>query len=451
MARKRRSSFPTTVHPCLLAGLGRLLHRVAMKILLVGAGGREHALARKIAEDDPTSTLWCAPGNPGTGLHATNVPIPASDVPGLLRFAREEAADLTVVGPEQPLAEGLADAFAGAGLAVFGPTAAAAQIEASKAFAKVLMRDEGVPTAAFSVFREVAPARRFAAGLDPPVVVKASGLAGGKGAIICDTHADAERVIVELLEDATLGEAGAEIVIEEFMRGPELSVFFLADGHSAVPFASARDHKRRFEGDRGPNTGGMGAFSPVPEATPELIDRVRRDIAEPVLASLAARGTPYRGILYAGLMLTQEGPRVVEFNCRLGDPEAQVVLPRMTGSLLEAMDVVGRGGRVDGWDPGTTSRSALTTVVVSGTYPGPVSRGLPIDLPSDLEGPDLHVYHAGTATVDGRLVTAGGRVFGVTGLGDSVAEAGARSRAGAARIGFDGAAWRGDIGRSSAD
>ncbi len=422
-----------------------------MNLLVVGSGGREHALVRKLAGDAPDATIYCAPGNPGTAQHGINVPILAGDVSGLVRFARAESIDLTVVGPEQPLAEGLADAFIASGLRVFGPIAAAARLEASKAFSKRLMEECGIPTAGFGVFDEPDAARAFAAGLDAPLVVKASGLAGGKGAVVCADHAEAESTISDLMERQTLGAAGAEVVIEEFMEGEELSVFFITDGAEAVALAPARDHKRRFPGDLGPNTGGMGAFSPVHGADDALLERIRREIAEPVLAGLAERGFPYRGFLYAGLMLTSEGPKVIEFNCRLGDPETQVVLPLLVDGLLEPLLAVGRGASLDGWSPAAPTRAALTTVVVSGSYPGKVTTGLPIDLPAKLDGPDVHVYHAGTAMENGRLVTAGGRIFGVTGIGSDLAEAAERSRDVAARIRFEGADWRPDIGHSEID
>jgi len=419
-----------------------------MNLLVIGGGGREHALVRKLAADAPDAAVLCAPGNPGTALHGRNVPVGSGDHGILVRLARDEGVDLTIVGPEQPLADGLVDAFEAEGLPIFGPSAAAARIEASKAFAKRLMRDCGVPTAGFRVFRDPDLAREFAAGLEPPIVVKASGLAGGKGAIVCADHGEVGSAIYGLMVEGAFGEAGEEVVIEEFMRGEELSVFFVTDGRTAVPLAPARDHKRRFAADEGPNTGGMGAFAPVPGVDGELVDRVRREIAEPVLAGLADRGAPYRGFLYAGLMLTDEGPKVIEFNCRLGDPEAQVVLPLMRDSLLEPLAAVASGGGLDGWRPEAPAAFALTTVVVSGGYPGPIETDLPIELPDDLEGPDLHVYHAATRLDDGRLVTAGGRVFSVTGIGPDLATAGERSRDAAGRIRFAGADWRPDIGRS---
>ena len=419
-----------------------------MNLLVIGGGGREHALARKLAEDAPGATVLCAPGNPGTARHGRNIPVGTTDHGILVRLARDENVDLTIVGPEQPLAHGLVDAFAAEGLPIFGPSAAAARIEASKAFAKRLMEECGVPTAAFRVFSDPDEAQAYAAELEPPIVVKASGLAGGKGAIICGDHGEAGSAIYGLMVEGAFGAAGDEVVIEEFMRGQELSVFFVTDGRTAVPLAPARDHKRRFAGDQGPNTGGMGAFAPVPGIDAALIDRVRREIAEPVLAGLAERGATYRGFLYAGLMLTDDGPKVVEFNCRLGDPEAQAVLPLMRDSLLEPMAAVAGGGELDGWRPAPPAGNALTTVVVSGAYPGPVEVDLPIELPPDIEGSDVHVYHAATRIDDGRLVTSGGRVFAVTGLGPDLETAGERSRAAAARIRFGGADWRPDIGRS---
>jgi phosphoribosylamine--glycine ligase len=419
-----------------------------MKILVIGAGGREHALAAKLREDAPSVDLFIAPGNPGTSALGRNVPIPVSDLAGLAAFAESETIDLTVVGPEQPLADGIAEVFAALGLPLFGPSGTAARIEASKAFAKRLMFECGVPTADFEIFTEAESACNYVSGLEPPIVVKASGLAGGKGAIICDSRSRAENTVREMLVGGRFGKAGREVVVEEYMTGEELSVFFLTDGEKAVPLVPSRDHKRRFEGDRGPNTGGMGAYAPVADGTEELLERVRREIAEPVLRGLAERGCPYRGFLYAGLMLTNAGPRVVEFNCRMGDPEAQAVLPLTSGSLLEPMAAVARGESLGDWVPGRTALSALVTVVVSRGYPGSYPTGLPVDVPEDLEGPDVRVYHAGTALSDGRLVTSGGRVFGVTGLGPSLAEAASRSRAAASRIRFEGAAWRSDIGHS---
>lgn len=419
-----------------------------MRILIVGGGGREHALAAKLRADAPQATLFTAPGNPGTESLGTNVPLSSDDLSGLASFADGERIDLTVVGPEAPLAAGIAAVFADRRLPLFGPGREAARIESSKAFAKALMRDSGVPTADFRTFREAQPALEYLSTREMPVVVKASGLAAGKGAIVCEDRREAESAVRDMLIGDVFGEAGHEIVIEEFLHGRELSVFFLTDGATAIPLVASRDHKRRFEGDRGANTGGMGAYAPVADGTPELIDRVRREIAEPVLEALARHGCPYRGFLYAGLMLTAEGPRVIEFNCRMGDPEAQVVLPLTRSGLAEPMLAIARGETISGWTAEATGDSALCTVVVSGGYPGPHDTGIPIWIPADLEGPGVRLFHAGTASRDGQLVTAGGRVFGVTGVGPTLAEAAIRSREAASLIRFEGAGWRSDIGHS---
>lgn len=418
-----------------------------MKILVVGSGGREHALAAKLRADAPDADLYVAPGNPGTESVATNVPIASGALDELASFAEGEAVDLTVVGPEAPLAEGLADRFRERGLPVFGPGRDAARIEASKAFAKRLMREHGVPTADFRTFDDPDAARAWIAGRGAPIVVKASGLAAGKGALVCETTGEADRAVDRIMVERRFGEAGDRLVVEEFLEGRELSVFFLADGESAVPLLPSRDHKRARDGGEGPNTGGMGAYAPVEDGTPELVEEVRRTIALPVLEALAEAGSPYRGFLYAGLMLTDEGPKVVEFNCRLGDPEAQVVLPLTRSSLVEPMEAVARGDGLSGWEPDVRSGAALITVLASGGYPTDYDTGFPITLPDDLEGPCVRIYQAGTARQDGQLVTDGGRVLGAVGLGASLQAAGERSRAAAGRIEFRGARWRRDIGR----
>ncbi len=405
-------------------------------------------MAAAIRSTAPGVELLIAPGNPGTAQLGRNVEVAADDVPGLVALARAERAGLTIVGPEAPLAAGIGDAFAAERLPLFGPSAAAARIESSKAFAKQLMFDEGVPTAEFEVFTDPDAALDYVRSGSGPVVVKASGLAAGKGAIVCSDREEAEQAVREVMVDRRFGSAGDELVVEEFMEGEELSVFFLSDGVTAVPLVPSRDHKRLLEGDLGPNTGGMGAYSPVRGADADLIDRIRTEVAEPVLAGLASRGSPYQGFLYAGLMLTADGPKVIEFNCRLGDPEAQVVLPLTRSDLVEPMDAVARGGSLGGWTPDLSPGAALVTVVVSGGYPGSYPKGIPIEIPTDLEESSVHLYHAGTALGPDGLVTAGGRVFGATGIGADLAEAAARSRDAAARIRFDGATWRNDIGRS---
>ena len=419
-----------------------------MNILIVGSGGREHAIAAKLRREDPTGSIWVAPGNPDTDGPGRNVQLSVSDLGGLAEFASEKAVDLTVVGPEQPLAEGIAEVFAARGLPLFGPSADAARLESSKSFSKKLMRDCGVPTAGFEIFTDYDRAAGYVSGLEPPIVVKASGLAAGKGAIVAESVDEALEALRQMLVEDRFGESGREVVIEDFMPGEELSVFFLSDGENAVSLVSSRDHKRRFEGDAGPNTGGMGAYAPVVDGTPELIERVRCEVAIPVLQGMAERGHPYRGFLYAGLMLTPQGPKVVEFNCRLGDPEAQVVLPLTSADLAGPMAAVARGESLGDWSAGDSHGAALVTVVVSGGYPGSYPKDLPIEIPEDLETEDVHVYHAGTARQDGRLVTAGGRVLGITGLGEDLRSAARRSREAAARVRFEGAAWRSDIGHS---
>ncbi len=416
-----------------------------MKLLVVGGGGREHAIADKLRRDLPEGTIFAAPGNPGTEAVAASVPVDTRDLESLAAFAADERVDLTVVGPEVPLADGIVDLFDDRDLPIFGPIRAAAQLESSKAFAKELMRDVGVPTAAFGVFNDPERAAGYLQELEPPVVVKASGLAAGKGVIICESLEEARRAVEEIL-GGRFGEAGRDVVVEEFLRGEELSVFFITDGERAVPLVSARDHKRLQEGDRGPNTGGMGAFAPVPGIGSELVETVRRTVAIPVLEELAARGIPYRGFLYVGLVLTPDGPKVLEFNCRLGDPEAQVVLPLTRGNLVEPMTAIARGEGLSDWQLPSPAGFALVTVLASGGYPESYPRGLPITVPDGIESERLRVYHAGTATRDGQLVTAGGRVLGVTGIGDSLTEAGERSRAAAGAIEFENKHWRRDIG-----
>ncbi|MBT8462383.1 MAG: phosphoribosylamine--glycine ligase, partial [Gemmatimonadetes bacterium] len=326
-----------------------------MNILIVGSGGREHAIAAKLRRDDPGASIYVAPGNPGTDGPGQNVPLSASDLGGLADFASDHAIDVTVVGPEQPLADGIAEVFEARGLPLFGPSRRAARLESSKVFSKQLMRDCGVPTAGFEIFTEYGRAADYVTGIEPPIVVKASGLAAGKGAVVAESVDDALTALREMLVEDRFGEAGREVVVEEFMPGAELSVFFLTDGENAVPLVPSRDHKRRFEGDRGPNTGGMGAYAPVADGTAELVEQARREVADPILRGMAERGYPYRGFLYAGLMLTPEGVKVVEFNCRLGDPEAQVVLPLTGAGLAEPMAAIARGESVAGWTAGVST------------------------------------------------------------------------------------------------
>lgn len=414
-----------------------------MKLLVVGSGGREHALCWALRREQPHATLYCAPGNPGTATLATSVPLAADDLANLTAFATREQVDLTVVGPEAPLAAGLADALRGAGLRVFGPLASAARIEASKAFAKEVMEAAGVPTAASRTFTELAAAQAYVAAHPEPLVVKASGLAAGKGAVVCATRAEAAAVVQEMLGDRRFGEAGATIVVEAFLEGEELSVLAITNGREVRLLPAAQDHKRLGEGDRGPNTGGMGAYAPVALATPALLARVERDVLLPTLAELERRGAPFRGVLYAGLMIGPDGgPSVVEFNCRLGDPETEAVLPLVTGGLLDCLMAAADGLPLP---PLTVSaQSAVTTVLAAAGYPDTPAKGAAITLP---EGLDALVFHAGTTRDEaGTLRTSGGRVLAVTAVADTFAVAQAKSRAAAEQVAFEGKQFRRDIG-----
>jgi len=419
-----------------------------MRVLIVGNGGREHALLWKLRRDAPGAELFITRGNGGTGELATSLPLDPGDMPALAAWCRAHAIDLVVVGPEAPLAAGLVDVLESYGVPAFGPTRKAARIESSKSYAKSLMARAGVPTAAFATFTETAPALAWIRERGAPIVVKASGLAAGKGAVVCGTVAEAVAAVRSMLEEESFGAAGNEVVVEEFMAGEELSVFAVCDGEHAVQLPPAQDHKRIGEGDTGPNTGGMGAYAPVSPGTPALLERVEREIFAPTLAALQEDDSAFRGLLYAGLMLTPDGPKVVEFNCRFGDPETQVVLPLLEANLLDALVAVARGESVAGWEPRARAGAALTTVLAAGGYPGAVGKGAPISIPAGLAGrEEVLVFHAGTAlSPEGALVTNGGRVLAVTGLGASLAEAGAQSRAAAAAIEFDGKQYRRDIG-----
>jgi phosphoribosylamine--glycine ligase len=419
-----------------------------MKILVVGNGGREHALLWKLRQDAPTAELYVTRGNGGTGVLATSLPLDPGDMPAIAAWCRTQGVDLVVVGPEGPLAEGLVDVLASYDVPAFGPTRSAARIESSKAYAKQLMRRAGVPTAEFATFSELRPAAAWIRERGAPIVVKASGLAAGKGALVCATVEEAVAAAQSMLEHQSFGAAGNEVVVEEFMAGEELSVFAVCDGEHAITLLAAQDHKRIGEGDTGPNTGGMGAYAPVSLGTPELLERVQREIFDPTLAAMRDDDSTFRGLLYAGLMLTTAGPRVVEFNARFGDPETQVVLPLLEASLLDALLAVARGQSVAGWTPRARSGAALTTVLAAGGYPGAVDKGAPIMVPAGVDArEDIIVFHAGTApAANGSPVTSGGRVLAVTGLGATLAEAAAASRAGAAAIHFAGKQYRRDIG-----
>jgi len=422
-----------------------------MRILLVGGGGREHALAWKLAQSPRLTELLAAPGNPGIARHARCVPIKDDAIDDLVALATRERVDLVVVGPELPLSLGLVDRCRAAGIAAFGPTAAAARIESSKVFAKDLMLRHGIPTARFQTFDRADAARAFCRELGAPLVVKADGLAAGKGAIVCRTLEEADRAIALCLEDRAFGASGLTVVIEEFMEGEEASFFIVSDGRSGLPLAAAQDHKTVFDGDRGPNTGGMGAYSPAPIVDEAMAGRVMREIALPVLDAMAREGAPFAGFLFVGLMIDAKGPRVVEFNCRFGDPECQAVLPRLDADLVPVLEAVAHGRGLPGALP-WRAEASVCVVMASGGYPGAYRTGLPIaglDAEGGLSG--ANVFHSGTARRDGALVTGGGRVLGVQALGADVAEAIARAYAAAERVRFEGAHYRRDIGQRAVE
>jgi phosphoribosylamine--glycine ligase len=417
-----------------------------MRILVVGGGGREHALAWKLARSPSVEAVWCAPGNPGIAEVATCVPVAADDLKALARFARDQAIDVTVVGPELPLTLGLVDRFADDGLRAFGPTAAAARLEGSKVFAKELLRALRVPTAFFGAFDDPDQAARFIDEVGAPVVVKADGLAAGKGVFICTTVADAKDAVGQVMGQRLFGDAGARVVVEEFLEGEELSFMAITDGDTVLPLAESQDHKRVFDGDRGPNTGGMGAYSPVPIMTPALRDHVMRDIMEPVVDGLARQGARYTGVLYAGLMVHEARAKVLEFNVRFGDPEAQVLMMRLTSDLAVLIDAACDGSLAEAtveWDP----RAAACVVLAAEGYPGTVEKGRAISgLDRLRDWRDGMVFHAGTRREADRVVTDGGRVLGVTALGATVEDAVAEAYRAVAHIEWPGMHYRRDIG-----
>lgn len=416
-----------------------------MKVLVVGSGAREHALAWKITRDDPTTTLLAAPGNPGIAALGRCFPVKAMDSVGLAALARDERVDVTIIGPEAPLAAGIVDVFRREKLPVFGPTQRAAQIESSKRFAKELMLRAAVPTAHASWHNDAASAKAAARSLGAPLVVKASGLAAGKGVVVCASLEEADRAIELMLDARAHGDAGAEILVEEYMAGEELSIFALTDGERFVTMLAAQDHKRLGEGDVGPNTGGMGAYAPVSLATTALVELVERTIFAPTLAALRERDAAFTGLLYAGLMLTPDGPKVVEFNCRFGDPEAQAILPLLKSSLLEPLSAIARGERLTQSSLEWGDACAVTTVVAAPGYPDAPRAGARVTLPPPAD--DVYLFHAGTALDEtGALVTAGGRVIAVTAVDADFETAAQRSAGAAAAVEFPDRQYRRDIG-----
>ena len=417
-----------------------------MKVLIVGGGGREHALAWKLRRDDPNAELIVAPGNPGIEAVARCVPIAADKLEPLAELAEKQRVDFTLVGPEVPLEAGIVNLFQSRGLPIFGPTREAARIETSKRFAKELMMGAGVPTARASHHTDARDAKLALADFNAPVVIKASGLAAGKGVVVAQSEAEAERAIDAMLNDHIFGAAGGEILVEEFMEGEELSLFVITDGEHALPFLAAQDHKRLLDGDFGPNTGGMGAYAPTSIATPEVVTQAMRDIVEPTLAAMREQGCPFNGLLYAGLMLTSDGPKVVEFNCRFGDPETQALMPLMESSLLELIAAVAGGGSLARSRPPEWKQlAAVTTVIATDGYPEKPRTGDVIHLPA--QEASVEIFHAGTKrNPGGELITAGGRVLAITAAAPDLIQAAEQSGEFAERVSFKGKQLRRDIG-----
>jgi phosphoribosylamine---glycine ligase len=420
-----------------------------MKVLVVGKGGREHALVWKLAQSARVERVFCAPGNAGTAIDGVNVPIEVNEFDKLIRFAKKERIGLTVVGPEEPLVNGIVDAFQKEGLRIFGPSRAAARIEGSKVFAKQLMRHADVPTAEFKIFDHSEPAKYWVDTREYPVVVKADGLAAGKGVIVCATGEEAKRAIDRVMIQEEFGsKAGRQAVVEKRLDGEELSVLALVGGRAILPLPPTQDHKAVFDSDKGPNTGGMGAYCPAPKGTPELMAKIESDVFVPVVHAMKRGRYPFSGLLYAGIILTNQGPRVLEFNARFGDPETQPLLMRLRTDLLDLLEAVvdeRLGDLPDGavvWD----SRPSVCVVLASGGYPGKYETGKPIaGLDEVARMSDVKVFHAGTRLDSGRVVTDGGRVLGVTALGDTLAEAKRRAYEAVGRISFKGAHFRTDI------
>ncbi len=419
-----------------------------MKVLVIGSGGREHALAWKAAQSSEVEQVYVAPGNAGTAREPKleNVAIGVGELDALVTFARDNAIDLTIVGPEAPLVAGVVDRFEAAGLRAFGPSAGAAQLEGSKAFTKDFLARHAIPTAAYANFTEMAPALAYLREQGAPIVVKADGLAAGKGVIVAMTLEEAEAAVRDMLAGNAFGDAGHRVVIEEYLEGEEASFIVMVDGENILPMATSQDHKRVGDGDTGPNTGGMGAYSPAPVVTPEVHNRIMAEVIEPTVRGMAVEGNPYTGFLYAGLMITADGtPKVIEYNCRFGDPETQPIMLRLQSDLV-ALCNAALDRRLHevaaAWDP----RPSLGVVLAAAGYPGDYPKG---DVISGLDGADTDVakvFHAGTAERDGAVVTAGGRVLCATALGDSVAEAQANAYAQVAKIGWNGMFYRHDIG-----
>jgi phosphoribosylamine---glycine ligase len=420
-----------------------------MKILVVGGGGREHALAWKLAQSKRVEKVYCAPGNAGIAYVAECVNIAVEDIDGLMDFVRNESIDLTVVGPEVPLSLGIVDSFKKAGLKIFGPTMAAAALESSKRFAKEFCSRHGIPQARFGAFTDVDSAKEYIEGCELPIVVKADGLAAGKGVVICKTADEACDAVDDMLLSKKFGEAGHEVVIEEFLEGEEASFIAVCDGEHVLPFATSQDHKAAYDGDTGPNTGGMGAISPARIVTQELTEQVMESVMLPVARGMASDGTPFVGIIYAGLMIRDGRAKVLEFNVRLGDPETQPILMRMKDDLVDVLEAA-LSGELDKIELSWEDRPAVCVVMASGGYPGKYRKGDVISGFGDANSmDDIVVFHAGTSEVNGDVVTSGGRVLGVTALGDTMKSAIDKSYKAVAKIDWDGVQYRKDIGHKA--
>ncbi|MEC4674735.1 MAG: phosphoribosylamine--glycine ligase [Nitrospirota bacterium] len=416
-----------------------------MKILVVGSGGREHALVWKLAQSPRVSKIFCAPGNAGIGQIATCVPLTVEDISGLASFAEKESIALTVVGPEASLALGIADTFRQRKLKVFGPTKNAARVESSKAFAKDLMVRQHIPTPEARSFESLAPALEYLGARPVPIVIKADGLAQGKGVVVAQSHAEAKDALTNMLDRHVFGKAGQRVLIEDCVKGEELTVMAFADGKTVVPMVAAQDHKRIGEGDTGPNTGGMGAYAPAPLVTSMLLNRILKEVLYPAIDGLTRVGSPFYGVLYAGLMIHNGDPYVLEFNARFGDPETQVVLPLLKTDLVDILEAVVEH-RLDQMNIEWSDQSALCVALTSGGYPGSYDKGFPISgLDEDWTPEGVVVFHAGTAVKDTRIVTAGGRVLGVTGTGDDLAVARDKAYSAVQKIDFEGMYFRKDI------
>jgi phosphoribosylamine--glycine ligase len=414
-----------------------------MNVLVIGSGGREHALVWKLAQSPKVKKIYCAPGNGGTAQLAQNVPIPIHDFAALAQFVKDEGIDLTVVGPEDPLLGGIVDFFTERSLPIFGPSASAAKIEGSKSFAKHLMTRYNIPTARYESFIDYPSALAYVREQGAPIVVKADGLAAGKGVVVAETLEEAEQALFQIMQEGAFGQAGARVVIEECMRGEELSLLSFVDGETVKPMITSQDHKRVFDGDKGPNTGGMGTYAPVPQMSPALVQQIVETIVKPIAKGMAQDGIPFKGVLYTGLMITAEGPKVVEFNARFGDPETQVILPLLETDLLDIFVATVNGELAD-LDVKWKDESAVCVVMAAPGYPGDYPKGQPISGFDRLDG-NVVVFHAGTKQTEEGLVTSGGRVLGVTGTGKNLMEAREAAYAAVRTISFEGAHYRTDI------